>query len=113
MWKKCPCSLEGTRLLVIKGAAQVAAVSSVIPLLTLTGLEEKQTGINLTSRQLAFRSLSSEVSAFCSESGANGLQSTSALPYKYFSRGLHPSNTSQKKLLTEFLPIYLYSVVMS
>lgn len=54
MWKKCPCSLEGTRLLVVKGAAQVAAVSSVIPLLTLTGLEEKQTGINRLADNLPF-----------------------------------------------------------
>lgn len=44
---------------------------------------------------------------------ANELQWTSALPYKYFNRGLHPSNTLQGKLLTESLPIYLYSVVMS
>ena len=63
MWKKCLCSLEGTRLLVVKGATQVVSVFSVIALLTWTGLEKKQTGINPNSKQLAFLSLSSEVSA--------------------------------------------------
>lgn len=67
MWMKCLCSLEGTRLLVVKGATQVILVFSVIALLTWTGLEEKQTGINLKSKQLAFPSLSSEDSAPYSE----------------------------------------------
>lgn len=46
---KCLSSLEGTRLLVVKGAVEVVSVFSVIALLTWTGLEEKQTGINWTA----------------------------------------------------------------
>lgn len=67
LWMKCLSSLEGTRLLVVKGAAEVVSVFSVIALLTWTGLEEKQTGINLNRKPLAFLSLSLDVGDSYSE----------------------------------------------
>lgn len=108
LWMKCLSSLEGTRLLVVKAAMKLVLVFSVIALLTWTSLEEKQTGINWIAN--TFLSLSSEILTVNSTSE---LQGTSALPYKYFNRELHPSNTSQRKLLTESLPLHLCSVAVA
>lgn len=56
----------------------------------------------LNSKQLTFLSLSSEILTVNSTSE---LQGTSALPYKYFNRELHPSNTSTKETVN-WIPSY-------